>query len=150
MMDLIKYEFLKLAKRKSSLVVVLAGLVVTALLFMLPALQATYYTQDGAVEGMAGIAIEKADVEATAGLLTGDFISQNVEEYQRLFDDPANIGTDGSEEYIIGGAYWDFVAPRERMLQLIAANYDDPGDFRGLSTAPPARISTGHAMRRSH
>lgn len=134
MMDLIKYEFLKLAKRKSSLVVVLAGIVVTAFLSMLPTLQSKYYTQDGAVEGMAGIAIEKADVEATAGLLTSDLIAQNVEEYQRLFDDPANIGTDGSEEYIIGGAYWDFVAPRERMLQLIAANYDDPGDFRGLST----------------
>lgn len=134
MMNLIKYEFLKLAKRKSSLAVVLAGIVVTAFLFMLPTFQSKYYTQDGAVEGMAGIAIEKADVEATAGLLTGDLIAQNVEEYQRLFDNPANVGTDGQEEYIIGDAYWNFVAPRERMLQLIAANYDDPGDYRGLST----------------
>lgn len=134
MINLIKYEFLKLAKRKSSLAVVLVGIVVTAFLFMLPTFQSKYYTQDGAVEGMAGIAIEKADVEATAGLLTGDLIAQNVEEYQRLFDDPANVGTDGQEEYIIGDAYWNFVAPRERMLQLIAANYDDPGDFRGLST----------------
>ena len=134
MINLIKYEFLKLAKRKSSLAVVLAGIVVTAFLFMLPTFQSKYYTQDGAVEGMAGIAIEKADVEATAGLLTGDLIAQNVEEYQRLFDDPANVGTDGQEEYIIGDAYWNFVAPRERMLQLIAANYDDPGDYRGLST----------------
>lgn len=128
MINLIKYEFLKLAKRKSSLAVVLVGIVVTAFLFMLPTFQSKYYTQDGAVEGMAGIAIEKADVEATAGLLTGDLIAQNVEEYQRLFGDPANVGTDGQEEYIIGDAYWNFVAPRERMLQLIAANYDDPGD----------------------
>ena len=62
MMDLIKYEFLKLAKRKSSLVVVLAGLVVTAFLFMLPTLQSKYYTQDGAVEGISGVATERADV----------------------------------------------------------------------------------------
>lgn len=134
MMELIKYEFLKIAKRRSSMAVVLAGLIVTTFLFTLPVLQFKYYTAEGAVEGAAGIALEKAETEASAGLLTGDFIEQNVEGYQRLFDDAANVGSDGAEEYIVGDAYWDFVAPRENMLQLIAANYDEPGDYRGLST----------------
>lgn len=134
MMALIKFEFLKLAKRKSSLAVVLAGLIVTAFLFTLPVLQFKYYTAEGAVEGTAGIALEKAQTEETAGLLTGDFVAQNVEGYQRLFDDAANVGSDGAEEYIVGDSYWEFVAPREPMLQLIAANYDAPGDYRGLAT----------------
>ena len=134
MLQLIKFELIKLVKRKSSIAVVLVGLVVTAFLFALPVFQFRYYTESGPLEGAAGIAAEKADENGTGGLMTGEFVANEVRSYQTLFDNPENVGTDGVEETIVGPAYWNDVAPRERLLQTIAFTYDAPGDYRGLST----------------
>ena len=56
---LIKYEFLKILRKKSTLIVMAASLLVTAFLFGLPVLQFQTYNQDGVIKGLDGIAYAK-------------------------------------------------------------------------------------------
>ncbi len=46
------------------------------------------------------------------------------------------MGYDGNEKFLIGDAYWNYVAPREKLLNVIAANYDNPGEYSGFTKLP--------------
>lgn len=133
MNTLIKYEYLKILRRKSTLIVMAASLILTAFLFGLPVLQYQTYSQDGVIKGSQGIAYDKKLAEALAVPLTEEYIAKTIREYQKLFENPKNIGYDGDETFLIGDAYWNFAAPREKLLNLLAANYDAPGEITGLS-----------------
>ena len=52
---LVKYEFLKILRKKSTLIVMVASLLVTAFLFGLPIMQFQTYNQDGIIKGFEGI-----------------------------------------------------------------------------------------------
>lgn len=56
---LIKYEFLKILRKKSTLIVMAASLILTGFLFGLPIMQFQTYNQDGVIKGADGIAYEK-------------------------------------------------------------------------------------------
>lgn len=64
-------------------------------------------------------------------------------EYQKLFENPDNVGYDGSEKFLIGDAYWNFVAPRENLLSVIASTYDSPGESSGLNILPQLDMTDG-------
>ncbi len=51
---LIKYEFLKILRKKSTLLVMAASLLITAFLFGLPVLQFQTYSQEGVIKGHCG------------------------------------------------------------------------------------------------
>ena len=55
MNTLIKYEFLKIAKKRATLIIMLVSLIITALLFGLPVLQFQTYDKDVLMKGMEGI-----------------------------------------------------------------------------------------------
>ena len=52
---LIQYEFLKILRKKSTLIVMAASLVITAVFFGLPVLRFQTYNQDGVLRGLEGI-----------------------------------------------------------------------------------------------
>lgn len=140
---LIKYEFLKILRRKSTMIVMAVSLIVTALLFGLPMLQYQTYNQDGVIRGLEGIAYEKEQYSNLSIVLTDETITDTIGEYQRLFENPENVGYDGNERFLIGDAYWNFVAPREKLLRMIAANYDNPGESAGYNKLPDLDLSSG-------
>lgn len=131
---LIKYEILKIVKKKSTLITMIISLMVTALLFALPAIGFQTYNKGGVIKGAAGIAYQKAEYEELSGELTNEYVTDAIREYQRLFENPDNVGTDGNESFLIGDAYWDFVAPRTQLLNLIGATFDNPDEYRGYET----------------
>lgn len=143
MEDLIQYEFLKLLRRKATVVTMAVSLIATAFLFGLPVLQYRTYSREGAIQGMEGIAHQKACYSAVSGTLTEDDITQTIREYQRLFENPENVGYDGSETKLVDDAYWGFVAPREKLLRVIASNYDDPGEYSGYDKFPTLDLTDG-------
>lgn len=143
MITLMKYEFLKILRRKSTLIIMAASLLLTAFLFGLPALQYQTYNQEGVIKGSKGIAYEKEQILSLAVPLTEEFVAELIGEYQRLFENPDNVGYNGSEKFLIGDAYWNFVAPREKLLYTIAANYDAPGESTGLEKMPDLDITNG-------
>ena len=48
---LVKYEFLKILKRKSTLIVIAASLILTAVFFGLPVIQYQTYSREGVIRG---------------------------------------------------------------------------------------------------
>ena len=75
--------------------------------------------------------------------LTEEYIAEMIREYQNLFENPDNVGYNGNEKFLIGDAYWNFVAPREKLLNTIAANYDAPGENTGLEKLPDLDMTNG-------
>lgn len=131
---LVKYELLKIVRKRSTIVIMLFSLVVTAFLFGLPIMQ--YYTisKDKEYRGLAGIQYQKEQYENFSVPLTNEYITSLVQEVQRLFEDPQNIGFDGEEQFLIDDAYWDGVAYREKLLNMVAKNYADPNVTAGYNS----------------
>ena len=140
---LVKYEFLKILRKKSTLIVMVASLLVTAFLFGLPILRYQTYNQDGVIKGFAGIEYEKKQAEKYSVPLTDEYITDTIREVQQLFENPDNVGYDGYEQFLIDSAYWDGIAPRENLLGMIAKNYADPNESVGYNALPDLDISEG-------
>ena len=75
--------------------------------------------------------------------MTEEYIAEMIREYQNLFENPDNVGYNGNEKFLIDDAYWKFVAPREKLLNTIAANYDAPGENTGLEKLPDLDMTNG-------
>ena len=140
---LIKYEFLKILRKKSTLIVMAVSLLVTAFLFGLPVLQFQTYNQEGVIKGLEGIAYEKEQAAAYSVPLTNEYVTETIREVQQLFENPDNVGFDGYERFLIDSAYWGGIAPRENLLDMIAKNYADPNESAGYNTLPDLDISEG-------
>lgn len=143
---LIKYEFLKILRRKSTLIVMAVSLFLTAFLLGLPVMQYQTYNANGVIKGMEGIAYQKAQHENQSTPLTDETIAETIREYQTLFENPDNVGYDGNEKFLIGDAYWNFVAPRTKLLNMIAGNYDNPGESSGYNKLPTLDMDDGAAF----
>lgn len=140
---LIKYEFLKIVRRRSTIIVMALSLLVIGFLFSLPVMQYQIYNQEGAIKGREGIAYQKLQFENLAVDLTDDYVTESINKYQELFKNPDNVGYDGNEKFLIGDAYWEFVAPRTKLLNMVAANYDNPGESSGYDKLPDLNTENG-------
>lgn len=140
---LIKYEFVKILHKKSTLIVMAVSLLVTAFLFGLPIIQFQTYNQEGVIKGFAGIKYEKKQAAVYSVPLTNEYITETIREVQQLFENPDNVGYDGYEQFLIDSAYWDGIAPRESLLNMIAKNYVNPNESVGYNTLPDLNISKG-------
>lgn len=140
---LMKYEFLKILRRKSTLIIMAVSLLLTAVFFGLPILQFQTYDQGGVLEGLEGIAHEKEQYADSSVPLTNEYITETIREVQELFENPDNVGYDGTEQFLIEDAYWNGIAPREKLLDMIAENYADPNVSAGYNALPDLDISNG-------
>lgn len=138
---LIKYEFLKILRKKSTLIVMAASLILTGFLFGLPIMQFQTYNQDGVIKGADGIAYEKGQYADLSVPLSEEYVAETIRKVQGLFENPDNIGYDGNEQFLIGDAYWNGVAPREKLLNLIANTYSKPNEILGYNNLPDLDIN---------
>ena len=104
MKTLVKYEFLKILRKPSTLIVMVVSVLLTAFLFGLPILQYQIYNQEGVLRGLAGIEYEKALASENTVVLNDEFVQDIVHEVTLLFADPDNVGFDGTEKFLIGNA----------------------------------------------
>lgn len=140
---LVKYEFLKILRKKSTLIVMAVSLILTGFLFGLPIIQYQTYNQDGVIKGADGIAYEKGQYVDLSVPLSEEYVAETIREVQVLFENPDNIGYDGNEQFLIGDAYWNGVAPREKLLNLIANTYSKPNEIWGYNNLPDLDIKDG-------
>ena len=140
---LVKYEFLKILRKKSTLIVMAVSLILTGFLFGLPIIQYQTYNQAGVIKGTEGIAYEKEQYADLSVPLSEEYIAETIREVQELFVNPDNIGYDGNEQFLIGDAYWNGVAPREKLLNLIANAYSKPNEILGYNNLPDLDIKDG-------
>ncbi len=128
---MIKYEFLKIMRKKSTLIIMAVSLLVTSFLFGLPIMQYQTYSEDGVIKGKEGIAFSKKQFMDLSVPLSEEYITEIIKEVQQLFENPDNVGYDGNEQFLIGDAYWNDIAPREKLLNMIAKTYDSPNENSG-------------------
>ena len=140
---LIKYEFLKILRKKSTLIVMAISLILTGILFGLPIMQFQTYNQDGVIKGSAGIAYEKEQYKEFSVPLTEEYVTETIKEVQVLFENPDNVGYDGNEKFLIGDAYWNDIAPREKLLNMIASTYSAPNEFKAYNDLADLDITDG-------
>ena len=140
---LVKYEFLKILRKKSTLIVMAVSLILTGFLFGLPIIQYQTYNQAGVIKGTEGIAYEKEQYADLSVPLSEEYIAETIRDVQELFVNPDNIGYDGNEQFLIGDAYWNGVAPREKLLNLIANAYSKPNEILGYNILPDLDIKDG-------
>lgn len=140
---LIKYEFLKLLRKKSTFIVIIVSLVLTAFLFGLPIMQYQTYHQDGVAKGKKGIDYEKEYYLGLAGPLSEEYITKTILEVQQLFQNPDHVGYDGNEKFLIGAAYWKGIAPREKLLNMIVKAYDRPNENSAYDRLSDLDITDG-------
>lgn len=140
---LVKYEFLKILRKKSTLIVMAVSLILTGFLFGLPIMQYQIYNQDGVIKGTKGIAYEKEQFADLSVPLSEEYVAETIREVQGLFENPDNIGTDGNEQFLVGDAYWNGIAPREKLLNLIADTYSSPNDRWGYNHLPDLDVKEG-------
>lgn len=140
---LVKYEFLKMVRKKSTLIVMAVSLILTGFLFGLPIMQYQIYNQDGVIKGTKGIAYEKERFADLSVPLSEEYVAETIREVQGLFENPDNIGTDGNEQFLVGDAYWNGIAPREKLLNLIADTYSSPNDRWGYNHLPDLDVKEG-------
>lgn len=143
MKDLIKYEFLKILRKKSTLIVIAVSLLITTVFFVFPITQFQIYNQDGVLRGLEGIAYEKEQYADISVPLTNEYVTKAIQDVQALFEDPDNIGYDGNEQFLIEDAYWNEIAPRENLLGLIARNYTAPNVSVGYNALADLDVSDG-------
>ncbi len=140
---LVKYEFLKILRKKSTLIVMAVSLILTGFLFGLPVMQYQIYNQDGVIKGAEGIAWEKEQSAELSVPLSEEYVAETIREVQGLFENPDNVGYDGNEKFLIGDAYWNKVAQREKLLNLIANTYSKPNEILGYNNLPDLDIKDG-------
>ena len=141
MNTLIKYEFLKIAKKRSTLTVMFVSLIITAFLFGLPILQFQTYDKDVLMKGMDGIRYERSIKNGIDVTLTDEYAESVIDEVNMLFEDPENVANDGSERFLIGDAYWEHIAPREDLINTITSAYTGPGEYAGYNSIPELTAS---------
>lgn len=140
---LVKYECLKILRKRSTCIVMAISLILTGFLFGLPIIQYQIYNQDGVIKGTAGIAYEKGQYAALSVLLSEDYVRKTIREVRQLFQHPENIGYDGNERFLTGDAYWNGVAPREKLLNLIADSYSAPNEPSSYNHLPELNMKKG-------
>ena len=140
---LVRFEFLKILRKKSTLIIMAVSLLVTGFFFGLPILQFQTYNQDGIIKGAEGIAYEKEQYARFSVPLTEEYIQSTIREVQELFKNPENVGNDGNEQFLIGDAYWNEIAPREKLLNLIATTYGKPEEYSGYNSLPGLDVTNG-------
>lgn len=119
------------------------SLILTGFFFRLPVMQYQIYNQDGVIKGADGIAFEKEQYADLSVPLSEEYVAGTIREVQELFEDPDNVGYDGNERFLIGDAYWNKVAPREKLMNLIANTYSDPNEMWGYNNLPDLDIKEG-------
>ena len=63
MKSLVKFEFLKILRKKSTLIVMAVSLLITAVFFVMPILQFQIYNQDGVLRGLEELHTKKSSTQ---------------------------------------------------------------------------------------
>jgi len=140
MRTLVKYEFLKLYKKKMNLILFWGTCAMMVIFAMMNALQTPHWDEKGKkLEGFAAIEYKREMVKKLQGPLTDERVRELVLEFQTMKNNPNN--TEPGEEgwQFTEPVYYSYYYPKREVLDMIAHNYDRPwentygGNIEGLT-----------------
>lgn len=129
MYTLIKFEFMKLYKKKMNLIVFWGTCILMAIFMFMSVEQTWIYDEDGnKVAGLDYVAYKKETMKELSGPLTDEKVEEIIKEYQEMASAPGNSEGEGDSWHFAGNAYYQYYVPRADLLMLIGHNYDEPGN----------------------
>lgn len=127
MNTLFKYEFMKIAKKRMNLIVVLVSLCLTLLLFVLPIKSYISLERDGSqVTGLAAIQLEREYAGELAGTLTEERVAKDIAAYQALFSKSENVIKDGNQLKLKEDMFTRYVLPYYSYYKMIDDAFLEP------------------------
>lgn len=127
MNSLFKYEFMKIAKKRMNIIVVLVSLCLTLFLFILPVKSYISLEKDGSqLNGLAAIQLEKEYSQELAGTLTEERVTKDIADYQALFSNPEQVIKDGNQVLLKDDMYARYVLPYFSYYKLIDDAFLEP------------------------
>lgn len=145
MFSLIKFEFKKLAKKRTNIITVLVSIILTIIFFSLPAMRFEYTDTKGEkYKGLKAIELKKEDIKDISVQVTEEQVEKDIKEYQRLFSIPENITKDDSgRPHLKNDIYDDYVNPRHDYFVMIAGIYDNSDEHYYLSSLLKINLQNG-------
>ncbi|APH16404.1 ABC-2 transporter family protein [Clostridium sporogenes] len=128
MFSLIKFEFKKLAKKKSNIITILVSIILTIILFSMSITRFEYFNLKGHYTGLKAIELKKQDAKKLPIEVKEDQVEKDIKNYQSLFLNPANtIKTETGQLSLKNHVFLKYVQPKYDYLSMIAVNYCKPG-----------------------
>ncbi|MBU3184870.1 hypothetical protein [Clostridium estertheticum] len=145
MFSLIKFEFKKLAKKRTNIIIILVSVIATIIIFSLPTMRFEYTdTKGNDYKGLKAIALQKENVKERSIKMTEDRITKDIKEYQRLFSKPENIiKADNGETYFKNNVFRRYVYPKYDYFYMISQNYNKPGEYSDDSNLRRINLQNG-------
>lgn len=130
MKDLIIFEFKKIIRKKLNIVVLIGSLILTAILFIAPVVQFIAFDKNGVQEkGFTAIELQKHIQGELQGTLTNERISDDILEYQGLFDISDNVIINDGKKELSDLTFSKYVAPKIYYLGFINNTYTLPNVY---------------------
>ncbi|EJO5347386.1 hypothetical protein NRP93_001464 [Clostridium botulinum] len=128
MFSLIKFEFKKLAKKKSNIITILVSVILTIILSSMTITRFEYLGIEGHSTGFKAIELKKQDAKKLPTKITEDQVAKDIKNYQSLFSNPKNtIKTQTGQLSLKDDVFLKSVYPKYDYLSMIAVNYCEPG-----------------------
>ena len=128
MLTLIKFEFMKLYKKKMNLIVFWGTCILMAFFMFLSVKQTWSYDKEGKrVEDLDYVVYKKETMKELAGPLTDEKVEEIIKEYQEIASVPGNFEGEGNNWHLVDSLFYEYELPRRDLLLLIGHNYDEPG-----------------------
>ncbi|MHC5218539.1 ABC transporter permease subunit [Enterococcus sp. LJL128] len=128
MIELIRFEWEKIFKRKSTLISLAIISLFTIWLFILPAFQVqTTDLQGKTYKGLSAVNIQKELIRQQPNVLTEEVLGAVVEEYQQIAANPASyIENEEGEKEFTSEIIHSFYNQNYALLSLVASTFYDP------------------------
>lgn len=145
MFSLIKFEFKKLAKKRTNVITLLVSVIFTIIIFSLSTMRYEYYDAKGDCrKGLKAIALKKEDIKKISIKITEEQVAKDIKEYQSLYSKPENTKkTEGGEVYLKNDVYCRYVHPKFEYFSMISRNYYRPNENLGVSNLLRINLKDG-------
>lgn len=128
MFTLIKFELIKLYRKRMNLIIFWGTCIVMAIFMFMSVAQSWTYNQKGEkVVALDYIEYKKETFNELGGPLTDERVKEIIEEYQRMAAEPGNAEGSGDDWHWVDSVYFEYYIPKVDLLMLIGDNYDEPG-----------------------
>ncbi len=128
MCTLIKFEFMKIYKKKMNLIVFWGTCILMAVFNFTSVEQMWMYDKEGnKVAGLDYVAYRKETMKELSGPLTDEKVEEIIKEYQEMASTPGNSEGEGNDWHFVDSVSYQYYFPRRDLLLLIGHTYDEPG-----------------------
>ncbi|SHK28318.1 ABC-type Na+ efflux pump, permease component [Clostridium cavendishii DSM 21758] len=140
MSSLIKFEFKKLAKKRTNIITVVVTTILTIIFFSLPAIN--FECLDA--KGFKAISLARDNIKNISIKMTEEQVTKDIKEIQSLYADPKNVTKDEKgEKWFNNDVYDKFINPRRDYLSMISENYANPKEFLWISGLVDIKLKDG-------